>query len=297
MDLKKYYQKKELQKRVEDNQEQSYIQYAETASALIFEKKPLGGRRSDNTVVEDEEVTIETIGSTKKHQYSFVKNGKRFDYHTPSQNLISHKKPALNQGDHGSLRDLFEIRLSSGSKNYCMKIIEMIKTEMCSSNVLWALPEEGKFIDMMRHVLTDYYQGCRKSTPINTNQERAFFFCEAIVPMNHDWKPKWLMVKLYADMMVTFSDFDMIGARSNLWSRDVVSGINKKLLDGIFKQLKIANLRVGSALPRNASRFQLKLRCREISLLEWTNPCRQVTQVGPNVMVFFLAALKNQVRF
>lgn len=47
---------------------------------------------------------------------------------------------------------------------------------------LWALPGEGKFIDMMRHILTDYYQCCRRSTPINTNQERTFF-CEAIVPI------------------------------------------------------------------------------------------------------------------
>ncbi|ORE13738.1 hypothetical protein BCV71DRAFT_188629, partial [Rhizopus microsporus] len=32
---------------------------------------------------------------------------------------------------------------------------------------LWILPDEGKLIDMMRHILTDYYQSCRRLTPIN----------------------------------------------------------------------------------------------------------------------------------
>ncbi|KAI9245279.1 hypothetical protein EDC94DRAFT_530336 [Helicostylum pulchrum] len=30
---------------------------------------------------------------------------------------------------------------------------------------LWTLPGDGKFIDMMCHILTDYYQSCRRSAP------------------------------------------------------------------------------------------------------------------------------------
>ncbi|KAI8082020.1 hypothetical protein BDF21DRAFT_338681, partial [Thamnidium elegans] len=30
---------------------------------------------------------------------------------------------------------------------------------------LWTLPGEGKFIDMMCHILTDYYIGSRRSAP------------------------------------------------------------------------------------------------------------------------------------
>lgn len=121
------------------------------------------------------------------------------------------KKPALNQSDHGSLRDLFEIRLSSDSIVYCdsdtQKLYEdyrddedrnvfikgregaisflneaLNENNFMDTRKLWAMPGEGKFIDMMRHVLTDYYQGCRRATSINTNQERTFF-CEVIIPI------------------------------------------------------------------------------------------------------------------
>ncbi|CAO3638203.1 unnamed protein product [Mucor hiemalis] len=64
--------------------------------------------------------------SISKSQYSFVKNGKQFDYHTPSKNLISPKKPALSQSDHGCLSDLFEIRLSSDLRTSCSSATQMI---------------------------------------------------------------------------------------------------------------------------------------------------------------------------
>lgn len=125
----------------------------------------------------------------------------------PSKNLISPKKPVLNESDHGCLRDLFEMRLATDARINChpttQAIFEAYRDEqygdyyikshegaisfLNSENFLdtrkiWLLPGEGRFIDMMRHVLTDYYQSCRKSTPINPSHEKTFF-CEIVVPI------------------------------------------------------------------------------------------------------------------
>lgn len=69
IDLKQYYQKKELQKRVEDNQEQSHIQCAATASALIFEKGRLMEEESKKrSLDEDEEESSFTVYNSSQLQ-------------------------------------------------------------------------------------------------------------------------------------------------------------------------------------------------------------------------------------
>ncbi|KAI8883853.1 hypothetical protein K501DRAFT_183705 [Backusella circina FSU 941] len=81
----------------------------------------------------------------------------------------------------------------------------------------------------MCHILTDYYQNCRRSTPINPSHERTFF-CETVVPI--------------------FKNFNtMVGSLSSSWCEKKlvkprrvwlplkdfrVSGINRKLHDGIL---------------------------------------------------------------
>ncbi|KAI7897115.1 uncharacterized protein EV154DRAFT_490493 [Mucor mucedo] len=196
--------------------------------------------------------------SVSKSQYSFVKNGKRFDYHAPSKNLISPKKPALSQSDHGYLSDLFEIRLSSdlrtSSSSATQTIFEAYRDEQYANayikshegaisflnsaldsdnfmdtRKLWTLPGEGKFIDMMRHILTDYYQSCRRSTPINPSHERTFF-CEAVVPI---FKNFGIMV---GSLSGSWCEKQLVESR-RVWLplKDFrVSGINRKLLDGIL---------------------------------------------------------------
>ncbi|KAG1376452.1 hypothetical protein G6F61_007589 [Rhizopus arrhizus] len=251
----------------------------ESKKRSLDENEEESSLTSANAVVEEEEVTIETIRSINKQynqslfdtvnsfnpnpdiaksQYSFVKNGKRFGYHTPSENLILPKKPALNQSDHGSLRDLFEIRLSSDSIVYCdsdtQKLYEdyrddedrnvfikgregaisflneaLNENNFMDTRKLWAMPGEGKFIDMMRHVLTDYYQGCRRATSINTNQERTFF-CEVIIPI---FKNFGIMI---GSLSGSWRERQLVELR-RIWLplKDFwVSGINKKLLDGIL---------------------------------------------------------------
>ncbi|KAI8065063.1 hypothetical protein BDF21DRAFT_388859 [Thamnidium elegans] len=94
---------------------------------------------------------------------------------------------------------------------------------------LWALPGEGKFIDMMRHILTDYYQSCRRSTPINPSHERTFF-CEAVVPI---FKNFGIMV---GSLSGSWCEKQLVESR-RVWLplKDFrVSGINRKLLDGIL---------------------------------------------------------------
>ncbi|GAA5807168.1 hypothetical protein MFLAVUS_000522 [Mucor flavus] len=108
----------------------------------------------------------------------------RLDYHTP----------ALSQSDRGYLRNLFDILLSTDTKTSCSsstetkfvsyrdgqyentyfksregvisflnKILE--SDSFMNTQKLWKLSGEGKFIDMMRHILTDYYQNHRRSVP------------------------------------------------------------------------------------------------------------------------------------
>lgn len=69
IDLKRYYQKKELQKRAEDNQEQSHIQSAATASALIYEKSRLMEEESKKrSLNEDEEESSFTVYKSSQLQ-------------------------------------------------------------------------------------------------------------------------------------------------------------------------------------------------------------------------------------
>ncbi|KAK4516824.1 Ubiquitin fusion degradation protein 4 [Mucor velutinosus] len=196
--------------------------------------------------------------SVKKSQYSFVSNGKRFDYHTPSRNLVSPKKPVLSQTDHRSLSDLFEIRLSSGTQgscshdteslyeqyqdqqhaNSCLKThtgaISFLTTALDPDNFLdtsklWALPGQGKFIDMMRHILTDYYQTCRRASPLDLNQERTFF-CECVVPIFRNFGV------LIGDISGSWCEKQLLETK-RVWLplKDFrVTGITRKLHDGIL---------------------------------------------------------------
>ncbi|KAI7897121.1 uncharacterized protein EV154DRAFT_580725 [Mucor mucedo] len=147
--VKKLYQTLELKKRDEDNLQQAHIQSSATASAMVIEKSRMMEITSKKRLfdeVEDESGDVEEESScllnqqyeqslfdsedpfnpnptvskvSSTFQYSFVRSGKRFDFHTPSKNLISPKKPALNQEDHGCLSDLFDIRLSTDTITSC----------------------------------------------------------------------------------------------------------------------------------------------------------------------------------
>ncbi|KAI8643339.1 hypothetical protein BD408DRAFT_342608 [Parasitella parasitica] len=94
---------------------------------------------------------------------------------------------------------------------------------------IWTLPGEGKFIDMMRHILTDYYQTCRRSTPINPSHEKTFF-CETVVPIFKNFS---IMV---GSLSGSWCEKQLIETR-RVWLplKDFrVSGINRKLHDGIL---------------------------------------------------------------
>ncbi|KAL9559572.1 hypothetical protein MBANPS3_000357 [Mucor bainieri] len=210
-----------------------------------------------NTQSEDHEQPLHDP-TVIKDQFSFVSNGKRFDYFTPSKNLASQKTPALPLSDHCALSNLFEIRLSSGSPGCCShetealyekyrneqqlnsKIkacpgaMELLNTALEPANFLdtrklWSWPEQGNFLDMMRYILGDYYQTCRRASPINVNNERTFF-CECIVPI---FKHFSVMV---GSISGEWCEKQMAESR-RVWlplSNYQASGISRKLHDGIL---------------------------------------------------------------
>lgn len=106
---------------------------------------------------------------------------------------------------------MFEIRLQSDTKVACTSLTEAIyrtyrnrqyvntyikapqgaisflnealnSENFMDTRMLWSLSGVGKFIDMMRHILADHYQSCRRSSSVDPSQERTFF-CETVVPI------------------------------------------------------------------------------------------------------------------
>ncbi|GAN02977.1 hypothetical protein MAM1_0032d02427 [Mucor ambiguus] len=295
-EIEAYYKRKELERRAKENLQQAQIQSSATASAMVVEQsrqmEESSKKRSYDSVDndynlnlqrkdspnEEEEFNLNEIGeanvqeqslydtddpfnanpSVTKSQYSFVKNGKRFDYHTPSEHLISPRKPGLSTRDHGCLKDLFEIRLASDRTASCSPLTEAIyqtyrngqyanisikahqdaisflnaalnSEHFMDTRKLWSLPGESRFIDMMRHVLTDYFQSCRRSTPIDPSQERTFF-CEIIVPILRHFGV------LIGNLSGSWCEKQLVESR-RVWLplKDFrASGINRKLLDGIL---------------------------------------------------------------
>lgn len=152
----------------------------------------------------DAEDPFNPNSSLSKSQYSFIKNGKRFDYHAPSKNLISPKKPVLSQNDHVHLSDLFEIRLSSYLRTSCSSatqtIFEVYRDEQYANTYIKSHEGAISFlnsvlyphnsIDIASRRKIDWYDApypnrlLSKLSKINSNKSKSwkgFFFVKLLL--------------------------------------------------------------------------------------------------------------------
>lgn len=121
-------------------------------------------------------------------------------------------------------RNVF-IKGREGAVSFLNEVLN--ENNLMDTRKLWALPGEGKFIDMVHHFWPITIKAAKEQP--DQYQSRKNLFCEVIIPIFKtlgSWLETWVahgkrILKLYAEMMMAFSDFDMIGARSSLWSWDV----------------------------------------------------------------------------
>lgn len=121
-------------------------------------------------------------------------------------------------------RNVF-IKGREGAVSFLSEVLS--ENNLMDTRKLWALPGEGKFIDMVRHFWLITIKAAKEQP--DQYQSRKNLFCEVLIPIFKtlgSWLEAWVahgkrILKLYAEMMMAFSDFDMISARSSLWGRDV----------------------------------------------------------------------------